>query len=93
MKRIYGELRENMTTPKRTFVISLGGVLFTVGVVTTPIPVFPSRTVMVPGLVILSIYSPTAYRWLKQKTEGYPRLQSWVDRIRNWVIHRIHPSK
>ena len=92
-KRIYHELRGSMKTPRRVFVISLGGVCVAVGVITLPIPLVPSRTVMLPGVLILSIYSPTAYRWLKQRTQKYPRVQSRVDRVRNWIINRIHPSR
>lgn len=92
IRDIYRELRGSLTTPRRVVIILFAFLCAGVGLLTIPILLFPSRVFLATALVIFSVYSPTAYRWLKQRTQKYPRVQSIADRMRNRVINLIHPT-
>ncbi|HEX8591630.1 MAG TPA: hypothetical protein VF696_02710 [Candidatus Paceibacterota bacterium] len=77
-------------SPRRIGVTVFGILLFFVGAVGMFIPLFPGRTTMLLALILLSVQSPTVHAWVKRKTQKYPRIQSRSDRIRNWVINRVH---
>lgn len=88
--RAYRELKENTTTPKRVVIVFIALTLLVFGIIGSLIPLFPGRLIAAPSLILFSIYSPTVYALLKRKSDGHPRVQSWFDRIRNWIIHRLH---
>lgn len=74
-------------------VISIAVLLIAVGQVMILIPFIPGLALTVPGLVLLSLYSPTIYKTLKQKLAGHPKIESVTDRVRNWLINRIRPRQ
>jgi uncharacterized membrane protein YbaN (DUF454 family) len=92
LRAIYAELKGNLTSTRRIIAIVFASIMAVIGFATMLIPLFPSRLFLTPALLIFSVYSPTAYKWLKQKTQKYPRLQSITDRTRNTVINTIHPT-
>ncbi|HEY0010454.1 MAG TPA: hypothetical protein VGB97_00900 [Candidatus Paceibacterota bacterium] len=93
IKQAGRELKGNAKTPKRIFLVFIALLLIIIGIVSTPLPGFPSRITMLIGLVLLSISSPSVYAWVKRRTQKYPRIQSFADRFRNRVINFIYPSR
>ena len=91
-KEVVGEVAGNLKSGsvRRVALTIVGMLLFVVGAVGSFIPIFPGRTTMAAGLVLLSVHSPTLHAWVKRKTQKYPRLQSSADRTRNWLIRRLH---
>ncbi len=91
-KSAYNDLRENLKTRKRVLIACIALVFLAVAVIGLLIPLLPTSLIAIPGLILLSLYSPTVYAFLKQKTQSHPKLQSRMDRIRNAFINFIHPS-
>ena len=87
------ELKEQFRSPRRAFLISLGIVLLLIGFAGIFIPVLPGSLFTIPGLVLLSIYSPTMYKSLQRRVQKSPRIQSGVDRVRNWLINLVSSKK
>jgi hypothetical protein len=83
----------SFTSPKPVIVITIGVLLVLVGQLGILIPVFPGLALTIPGLILLSLYSPTIYKTLKRKTAGHPKLESAADRSRNWLIKLIKPRQ
>lgn len=84
------EVAENAKTFKRKVIVLIAGILLIFSVIGSFIPLFPAKTVAAPSLILLSMYSPTVYAYMKRKSQNYPRIQSILDRIRNWTIHKLH---
>lgn len=90
MKKAKEELRESLKTRRRIVVSIFAGFLIVIGFIGQFIPLFPGRTLLFIGVVILSLYSPTLHAWMKRKTANYPKVQSFTDRVRNRLINLIH---
>ena len=69
---------------------AVAGALVVIGFVGMFVPLFPGRTLLFVGLIILSLYSPAVHAFVKRKTANHPRLQSFADRARNRLIHLFH---
>ena len=92
-KLVWSDIAGSFTAPKPIILITLATALILIGQIGLLIPIFPGLLFTVPGLVLLSLYSPTIYRKLKQRVSGHPKIESLTDRTRNWLIHRIRPRK
>ncbi len=92
LRKTLGDLRQNLKSRRRVVITCLGVFLIIVAIVGLLIPLIPTSLVAIPGLLLISLYSPTVYSFMKRKTQGSPKLQSRMDRMRNWLINFIHPS-
>jgi hypothetical protein len=90
LRTIVHEITGRANSLKRFIVIAIASLLLVIGAIGMFIPLFPGRLVATPGLVILSLYSPSIYNRLKRYSQDHPRIQSALDRIRNWLIRRLH---
>jgi uncharacterized membrane protein YbaN (DUF454 family) len=97
MRRFLGQVRQDVSgsfrAPKPIVIITLAVLLIAIGQAGLLIPIFPGLLFTVPGLVLLSLYSPTMYRFLKQRVSDHPKLESFADRVRNWLIIHIKPRQ
>ncbi|MDB5237015.1 MAG: hypothetical protein JWL88_117 [Parcubacteria group bacterium] len=82
-----------MRSPKPFLIISFAVLLVAIGQIGLVIPIFPGLLFTIPGLLLLSLYSPTVYATLKRRLANHPKLESFTDRGRNWLINRIKPRK
>ncbi len=93
IKSAIADLRQNLKTRRRVFITCLAFFFIGIAVIGLLIPLIPTSVIAIPGLLLLSLYSPTVYSFMKRKTQDYPKLQSRMDRMRNTIIHFIHPSQ
>jgi 4-hydroxybenzoate polyprenyltransferase len=84
------ELWENTTSIRRGVGLFLTLLLLLIGLIAMITPLLPGRLVIAPAVLILSIYSPSIYRFFIRYLQKYPKVQSLFDRTRNWLIHRLH---
>ena len=90
LRKAGGELRGNLTSPKRVVITGFALVLVVIGLVGQFIPLFPGKIVLASGLLMLSMYAPSVHAWVKQRLGNYPRLESIADRFRNRLINLFH---
>lgn len=88
--RIYSELKENLKSPKRAVIGVIAVIFVAIGLLGIFVPLLPGIVILAPALILLSIYSPSAYAFLKRRTQKHPRLQSMMDRVRNKAITTLH---
>ena len=87
------DLKVNLKTRKRVFIAVIGSFFIFIALIGLLIPLIPTSLIAIPGFILLSLYSPTVYAFLKRKTQDYPKIQSRMDRIRNALINLIHPTR
>jgi len=90
IKRARDELRGNLKSGRRILVTVVAGFLIVVGLLGQFVPIFPGKTLLLLGLLMLSLYSPTVQAWVERRVAKYPKLQSRAARLRNRLIHLIH---
>ena len=87
------DLKVNLKTRKRVFIAVIGSFFIFIALIGLLIPLIPTSLIAIPGFILLSLYSPTVYAFLKKKTQDYPKVQSRMDCIRNSLINLIHPTR
>lgn len=92
-KAAFEDLKVNLKTRKRVFIAVIGSFFIVIALIGLLIPLIPTSLIAIPGFILLSLYSPTVYAFLKKKTQDYPKVQSRMDRIRNSLINLIHPTR
>jgi hypothetical protein len=93
IQQVWGDVEGSLKSPKPLVIVSLSIVLIAIGSVGILIPLFPGLVILIPGIMLLSLYSPTVYKRLKRKVSGHPKAESITDRTRNWLINLIRPRQ
>lgn len=87
------DLAASAGSPKPFLIVAIAFVLILIGLAGLLIPIFPGLLFLVPGVLLLSLYSPTVYRAVKQRVSDHPKMQSRIDRMRNWLIRNVKPRQ
>lgn len=76
---------------KRIVLQAAGGLFVVVGTLGLALPFLQGLLFIAIGLILLSLAHPRMREWLKARTQRFPRLHSYVERLENWLVNKIGP--
>jgi len=76
---------------KRALVFATGAVFVPLGVLGLALPFLQGILFLIIGLILLSIASSRARKWIESHTRRYPKIHAAVQKMEIWVTKIIGP--
>jgi len=74
---------------KRTLLLLTAMLFIVAGIAGLVLPFLQGILFLAIGIILLSLYSPSAREWLEKHTVKFPQLHRMIQKIEGWIVSII----